>query len=200
MPNNIMNFGPSRTTARKFAAVQKHRNRTVSKTLIRALLSISVAAAILAVVFVWVKFYRVTAPPPVPPLGQWSLVKDEEIAIEVPVGGGKGGGLRAKLETEETKASDELQSQEKAAEPAVETTVEVTTVPRRPRKIVLSTSNDRINTGENSGGAKVRIMLISGRSEDAFSRTSGCMWRAMKYEHANTHAHHTHATFTLVFP
>ena len=194
MPNNIMNFAPSRITAKKFAAVQSgRRGGGVSKSLVRALVALFLCALTALSVLLFVRIYRAPMAAPVPPLGQWSLVKDEEVAIvrrapraEEPAPAAAAKGLRgvepeqkAAKEAEEEEEEQEEETEEDgegegageeeapaaaaaggaaankgreaaAAAPVAgepDTTVVVTTVPRRPRKIVLSTSDGRINTG-----------------------------------------------------
>ena len=142
MPNNIMQFGPSRATARKFAAVNAARRGGPSRSTVRTIIFVFLASLAAIFMYLFVKIYSAPPPPPAaPPMGQWSLVKDEEVAVVKDVRGGGGSGAQKGLRAGVDEPSEEQQ------DGAPETTVEVTTIPRRPRKIVLSTGGGRINTG-----------------------------------------------------
>jgi hypothetical protein len=145
MVNNVVNFGPSRATARKFAATAAARRGGVSRSLVRAIVFLGLAALASVFVYLFVRIYSAPAPPPAaPPMGQWSLVKDEEVARVKAVP--RGGALRRG--PADAGAGDDGGADAAAAGgDAPETTVEVTTIPRRPRRIVLASNGGRINTG-----------------------------------------------------
>ena len=132
MPNNVMLTASQQARqAKRFASVTAHRRGgLVSPRTLRAFAALVVVALLGAVGYVSLTLYakqaaaaaRAAAAGVAPAMGQWAMVRDEEVVVPQP----KERGLRAD-----------------AGGGKVVTTV----VPRRKRRIVLSTGKGMWNTG-----------------------------------------------------